>query len=41
VRQVRIDAQPVAGIEADGQWVGRTPAVITVQPGALLTLRGS
>jgi YegS/Rv2252/BmrU family lipid kinase len=41
VRQVRIDAQPAAGIEADGQWVGRTPAVVTVQPGALLTLRGS
>jgi YegS/Rv2252/BmrU family lipid kinase len=40
VQQVRIDAQPAAGIEADGQWVGRTPAVISVQPGALLTLRG-
>jgi YegS/Rv2252/BmrU family lipid kinase len=40
VRQVRIDAQPVAGIEADGQWIGRTPAVITVQPGALRTFRG-
>lgn len=40
VQRVRIDAEPVAGIEADGQFVGRTPAVITVEPGALRTLRG-
>jgi YegS/Rv2252/BmrU family lipid kinase len=40
VQQVRIDAQPVAGIEADGQLIGRTPAVISVQRGALRTLRG-
>lgn len=40
VTKVRIDAQPVAGIEADGQFVGRTPVVISVEPGALRTLRG-
>jgi diacylglycerol kinase family enzyme len=40
VQKVRIDAQPAAGIEADGQFVGRTPAVISVQRGALRTLRG-
>ncbi len=40
VTKVRIEADPVAGIEADGQLVGRTPAVISVQPGALRTLRG-
>ena len=40
VKKVRIDAQPAAGIEADGQFVGRTPAVISVEPGALRTLRG-
>jgi diacylglycerol kinase (ATP) len=38
--RVRIDATPVAGLEADGQFVGRTPAVITVVPGAMRTLRG-
>ena len=41
VQKVRIDAQPAAGIEADGQFIGRTPAVISVQRGALRTLRGS
>jgi diacylglycerol kinase family enzyme len=40
VTKVSIDAQPAAGIEADGQFVGRTPAVISVEPGALRTLRG-
>ena len=40
VTKVRIEADPAAGIEADGQFVGRTPAVITVQRGALRTLRG-
>jgi diacylglycerol kinase (ATP) len=40
VQRVRIDAQPAAGIEADGQLIGRTPAVISVQRGALRTLRG-
>ena len=40
VRRMRIDAEPAAGIEADGQFVGRTPAVISVEPGALRTLRG-
>jgi diacylglycerol kinase (ATP) len=40
VTRVCIDAEPAAGIEADGQLVGRTPAVITVQRGAVWTLRG-
>ncbi len=40
VTKVCITAEPAAGIEADGQYVGRTPAVITVQRGALRTLRG-
>lgn len=40
VTKVRIDAQPAAGIEADGQFVGRTPAVISMEAGALQTLRG-
>jgi YegS/Rv2252/BmrU family lipid kinase len=40
VTKVRIDAEPAAGIEADGQFVGRTPAVISVEPGGLRTLRG-
>ena len=40
VARMRIDAEPAAGIEADGQFVGRTPAVISVEPGALRTLRG-
>lgn len=37
--RVRIDAEPAAGIEADGQFVGRTPAVFSVERGALRTLR--
>ncbi len=40
VTQVRIDANPAAGIEADGQLVGRTPAVFSLERGALRTLRG-
>ncbi|MEY2920377.1 MAG: hypothetical protein RL261_1682 [Pseudomonadota bacterium] len=40
VTKLRIDAEPAAGIEADGQFVGRTPAVISVEPGTLRTLRG-
>jgi diacylglycerol kinase (ATP) len=40
VTKVCIEADPVAGIEADGQLVGHTPAVISVQRGALRTLRG-
>ena len=40
VTRLRIDAEPAAGIEADGQFVGRTPVVISVEPGALRTLRG-
>jgi diacylglycerol kinase family enzyme len=40
VTKVCIEADPVAGIEADGQFIGRTPAVISVQRGALRTLRG-
>jgi diacylglycerol kinase family enzyme len=40
VTRVCIDAEPAAGIEADGELVGRTPAVITVQRGAVWTLRG-
>ncbi len=39
--QLRIDASPHAGIEADGQFVGRTPALVTIEPGALRTLRGA
>jgi diacylglycerol kinase (ATP) len=38
--RLRIDALPQAGLEADGQFVGRTPAVITIEPDALHTLRG-
>ena len=40
VTRVCITAEPVAGIEADGQFVGRTPTVISVERGALRTLRG-
>ena len=40
VNRVCITAEPVAGIEADGQFVGRTPTVISVERGALRTLRG-
>jgi len=39
--RLRIDASPDAGLEADGQFVGRTPAVITIEPAALRTLRGA
>jgi len=39
--RLRIDASPEAGLEADGQFVGRTPAVITIERGALRTLRGA
>jgi YegS/Rv2252/BmrU family lipid kinase len=38
--RLRIDADPVAGIEADGQFVGHTPASFSVERGALRTLRG-
>jgi hypothetical protein len=37
---VRIDADPPSGIEADGQFVGHTPAMFSVERGALRTLRG-
>ncbi len=40
VTRVCITAEPAAGIEADGQFVGRTPAVISVEQWALRTLRG-
>ncbi len=40
VTQVRIDANPAVGIEADGQFVGRTPAMFSLERGALLTVRG-
>jgi YegS/Rv2252/BmrU family lipid kinase len=33
--QLRIDAEPPAEVEAEGQIVGRTPAVFSVLPGAL------
>jgi YegS/Rv2252/BmrU family lipid kinase len=38
--RVRIDADPPSGIEADGQFVGNTPALFSVERGALRTLRG-
>jgi YegS/Rv2252/BmrU family lipid kinase len=38
---VRIDAEPAAGIEADGQFIGRTPATFSIERGALRTLRGA
>ncbi len=38
--RVRIEATPPAGIEADGQFVGRTPAVFSIVGGALQVLRG-
>lgn len=37
---VRLDSEPPAGVEADGQVVGTTPATFTVAPRALYTLRG-
>jgi YegS/Rv2252/BmrU family lipid kinase len=38
--RVRIEASPQAGIEADGQLVGRTPAEFSIVRGALQVLRG-
>jgi YegS/Rv2252/BmrU family lipid kinase len=38
---VLIDSLPRAGVEADGQHVGQTPARFTVCPGALQVLRSS
>lgn len=38
--RVRIDADPATGIEADGQFVGHTPASFSVERGVLRTLRG-
>jgi YegS/Rv2252/BmrU family lipid kinase len=38
--RVRIDAEPLTGIEADGQFVGHTPATFSVERGVLRTLRG-
>jgi YegS/Rv2252/BmrU family lipid kinase len=40
VTRVCITAEPAAGIEADGQLVGRTPTVISVERRALRTVRG-
>ena len=37
---VRIDADPAAPVEADGQLVGRTPAVFSLEPRALRVLHG-
>jgi diacylglycerol kinase (ATP) len=36
---VRIDAEPPADVEAEGQILGRTPAVFSVLPGALEVVR--
>lgn len=36
---LRIDADPPADVEAEGQIVGRTPAVFSVLPGALSVVR--
>lgn len=36
---LRIDADPPADVEAEGQLVGRTPAVFTVMPRALRVVR--
>jgi diacylglycerol kinase family enzyme len=38
--RVRIDSDPPSGIEADGQFVGHTPAIFSVERGVLRTLRG-
>lgn len=38
--RVRIDAEPPSGIEADGQFVGNTPAIFSVERAVLRTLRG-
>lgn len=40
VTAVRIDAQPPVAVEADGQLVGRTPAVFSVQRRALRVIVG-
>jgi diacylglycerol kinase family enzyme len=40
VATVRIDAEPEAAVEADGQLVGRTPAVFSLQRQALRVLVG-
>jgi diacylglycerol kinase (ATP) len=39
VAWLEIAAEPPAGIEADGQWLGETPARFSVVSGALRTLR--
>jgi diacylglycerol kinase family enzyme len=39
-QRLRIDANPRIGLEADGQFMGRTPALITVEPAAIRTLAG-
>lgn len=39
VARLRVDAEPAAGVEADGQWLGETPAEFSVVSGALRTLR--
>jgi len=40
VATVRIDAEPDVAVEADGQLVGRTPAVFSLQPRALRAIVG-
>jgi diacylglycerol kinase family enzyme len=40
VTAVRIDAEPAVAVEADGQLVGRTPAVFSVQRQALRVIAG-
>lgn len=39
VARLRVDAEPATGVEADGQWLGETPAEFSVLSGALRTLR--
>lgn len=38
-RRVTVDCQPPAGVQADGQLVGRTPFVASLLPGAILALQ--
>jgi diacylglycerol kinase (ATP) len=38
VRSLHVDAEPAAPVEADGQFVGRTPVTFTVEPRALRVL---
>jgi len=38
VRRLRIEAEPPAAVQADGQLVGHTPCELRVLPGVLLTL---